>query len=126
MCGCMAASSWRFTGLDAVGQETHRMLDVTTLGSGPTVVFVHGSVVGATHETPEELEGELLHGTRLLMNERPPWDGDPPLDALVAAPFPKLVISGGHSAVFEKVCDVVAERIHGERAVIRGRGHTIP
>jgi pimeloyl-ACP methyl ester carboxylesterase len=82
--------------------------------------------VGSTHETPEDLSGELLRGVRLLMRERPPWEADPPLDALCTAAFPKLVISGGHSAVFEAVCDTVATRIQARRAVVRGRGHTIP
>jgi pimeloyl-ACP methyl ester carboxylesterase len=82
--------------------------------------------VGSTHETPGQLTGELLSGVRLLMRERPPWEADPPLDALGMAAFPKLVISGGHSPVFEAVCDAVAERIRGTRAVISGRGHTIP
>jgi pimeloyl-ACP methyl ester carboxylesterase len=82
--------------------------------------------VGSTHETPSELAGELLEGARLLMRERPPWEADPPLELLGHAPFPKLVISGGHSAVFETVCDAVAGRLRAERAVISGRGHTIP
>lgn len=82
--------------------------------------------VGSTHETPDELAGELLHGARLLMRERPPWEADPPLDALSAAGFPKLVISGGHSAVFEAVCDVISTRLDAERSVVQGRGHTIP
>ena len=82
--------------------------------------------VGSTHETPERLEGELLAGVRLLMAERPPWEADPPLDELRASPFPKLVISGGHSPVFEAVCDAVAERLGARREVIGGRGHTIP
>ena len=82
--------------------------------------------VGSTHDTPAELAGELLHGTRLLMRERPPWESDPPLEALGAATFPKLVISGGHSPVFEVVCDTVATRLRAARAVIPGRGHTIP
>jgi pimeloyl-ACP methyl ester carboxylesterase len=82
--------------------------------------------VGSTHETPEELSGELLSGVRLLMRERPPWEADPPLDALRTAAFPKLVISGGHSLVFDAVCDAVAARIQATRAVISGRGHTIP
>jgi len=82
--------------------------------------------VGSTHETPEDLSGELLRGVRLLMRERPPWEADPPLDALCTAAFPKLVISGGHSAVFEAVCDTVATRMQARRAVVRGRGHTIP
>ena len=82
--------------------------------------------VGSTHETPGELEGELLAGARHLMRERPPWEGDPPLEALARAPFPKLVISGGHSPVFERVCDAVAGRLHAQRALVKGRGHTIP
>ncbi|MGO8904315.1 MAG: alpha/beta fold hydrolase [Solirubrobacteraceae bacterium] len=81
---------------------------------------------GSTNETPKELTGELLHGVRLLMRERPPWEADPPLDALSATGFPKLVISGGHSPVFEAVCDVIATRLHAERATIPGRAHTIP
>jgi pimeloyl-ACP methyl ester carboxylesterase len=82
--------------------------------------------VGSTHQTPPELSDELLDGARLLMRERPPWEADPPLGALRTAPFAKLVISGGHSHVFEAVCDAVAERIGAQRAVIPGRGHTIP
>lgn len=81
---------------------------------------------GSTNETPEELTGELLQGVRLLMCERPPWEADPPLDALSATGFPKLVVSGGHSPVFEAVCDVIATRLHAERATISGRAHTIP
>jgi pimeloyl-ACP methyl ester carboxylesterase len=82
--------------------------------------------VGSTHRTPGRLTGELLDGVGLLMRERPPWEADPPLEPLGAAPFPKLVISGGHSAVFEAVCDVLATSVHAQRAVIAGRGHTIP
>jgi pimeloyl-ACP methyl ester carboxylesterase len=82
--------------------------------------------VGSTHATPAELSGELLDGARLLMRERPPWEADPPFEALRTAAFPKLVISGGHSPVFEAVCDVVATRIGAQRVVIAGRAHTIP
>jgi len=82
--------------------------------------------VGSTHETPGELDGELLAGAQLLMRERPPWEADPPLQELRDASFAKLVISGGHSPVFEAICDVVAERIGARRVQILGRGHTIP
>jgi pimeloyl-ACP methyl ester carboxylesterase len=82
--------------------------------------------VGSSHDTPAELTGELLHGAHLLMRERPPWEAEPPLEALRAATFPKLVISGGHSPVFDAVCNVVASRMRADRAVISGRGHTIP
>jgi pimeloyl-ACP methyl ester carboxylesterase len=82
--------------------------------------------VGSARRTPEKLEGELLQGVRLLMSERPPWEADPPLSLLRATAFPKLVISGGHSPVFEAVCDAVADGLHARRTVIAGRGHTIP
>jgi pimeloyl-ACP methyl ester carboxylesterase len=82
--------------------------------------------VGSTNETPDELEGELLAGARLLARERPPWESEPPLEALRSAGFPKLVISGGHSPVFEAVCDAVANGIGARREVIDGRKHTIP
>jgi pimeloyl-ACP methyl ester carboxylesterase len=82
--------------------------------------------VGSAHETPAQLEGELLEGVRMLMRERPPWEADPPLDLLRTTAFPKLVISGGHSPVFEAVCDAVADRLQAQRTVISGRGHSIP
>ena len=82
--------------------------------------------VGSTNETPEQLSGELLEGARLLMRERPPWEAEPQLDALAGERFPKLVISGGHSAVFEAICDVLAQRLGAQRGLVSGRGHTIP
>jgi O-acetyl-ADP-ribose deacetylase (regulator of RNase III)/pimeloyl-ACP methyl ester carboxylesterase len=82
--------------------------------------------VGSTHATPAHLSGELLEGARLLMRERPPWESDPPLEVLSGEAFPKLVISGAHSPVFEAVCDAAAARLQAQRAVIAGRGHTIP
>jgi pimeloyl-ACP methyl ester carboxylesterase len=84
------------------------------------------SGVGSSHTTPDELQGDLLEGAKLLMRERPPLEIEPPLNELARAPFRKLVISGGHSEVFEAVCDRIAERIGAERAVIPGRGHSIP
>jgi pimeloyl-ACP methyl ester carboxylesterase len=89
-------------------------------------VLLFRSGLHSAHETPDELPDWLERGARHAMEERPPWEADVPLDVLAAAKFPTLVISGDHSPAFEAVCDVLAERIGGERAVIRGRGHTIP
>jgi pimeloyl-ACP methyl ester carboxylesterase len=80
----------------------------------------------SAHETPAELPDWLERGARHVMAERPPWEADPPLDELAAAPFPKLVVSGNHSPAFERMCDVLAHRLGAERVVIEGRGHTIP
>ena len=82
--------------------------------------------MGSTNETPAALTGELLAGAQLLVRERPAWEADPPFGILREADFPKLVISGGHSPVFEAVCDAVASRLGARRAVIEGRRHTIP
>src|SRR4051794_9172289 len=88
------------------------------------VLFRSG--VHSAHETPAELPDWLERGARLVITERPPWEAEIPFAALDAAPFPKLVISGGHSPAFEAVCDVIAQRVGAQREVIAGRGHTIP
>jgi pimeloyl-ACP methyl ester carboxylesterase len=82
--------------------------------------------VHSAHETPDELLDWLAHGARLAARERPPWEAEVPCAELAKASFPKLVISGGHSPVFEAVCDILAARIGAERSVVTGRGHTIP
>jgi pimeloyl-ACP methyl ester carboxylesterase len=81
---------------------------------------------GSSHTTPGELPEELARGVERLKAERPSWEADIPLDRLASAGFPTLVISGGHSPAFEAVCDSLAGALSAERAVIPGRGHTIP
>ena len=81
---------------------------------------------GSSFGTPQELPDELLQGVELLKRERPPWEADIPLERLTAAGIPVQVLSGGHSPAFEAVCDALAAGLSADRAVIRGRGHTIP
>jgi len=76
--------------------------------------------------TPDELPDWLERGARHAMTERPAWEVEPPSAALAAAPFPKLVLSGDHSPVFEAVCDALAQAIGAERASVPGRGHSVP
>jgi pimeloyl-ACP methyl ester carboxylesterase len=80
----------------------------------------------SAHETPDDLPDWLERGARHVMHERPPWEAELPLDALAAAPFAKLVISGDHSPAFETMCDVIAQRIGARRELVTGRAHTIP
>jgi pimeloyl-ACP methyl ester carboxylesterase len=87
-------------------------------------VFRFGA--NSARETPDELPESLRRGAELAMRERPPWEGEVPLDRLAAAGFPALVVSGGHSPVFEAVCDRLAEALGAERATIEGRGHSVP
>jgi pimeloyl-ACP methyl ester carboxylesterase len=91
-----------------------------------TFLQLFRSGAGSAYTTPQELPGELQRGVELLKAERPSWEADVPLERLASAGFPVLVISGGHSPAFEAVCDSLAEALSAERAVIPGRGHTVP
>lgn len=79
--------------------------------------------VGSAFDPPSPLPPELEQGARALIAERGPWEAEIPLDALAAAPFPKLVVSGGHHAAFDAVCDVLVERLDAEHRVLPGFGH---
>jgi pimeloyl-ACP methyl ester carboxylesterase len=107
----------------ADGRELYRDPDSIPDGA---FLGLFRSGVGSVRATPGELPPELRHGVALLKRERPPWDAQPPVDVLAEAGFPKLVISGGHSAAFEAVCDALAARIGAERAEVSGRAHSIP
>ena len=74
---------------------------------------------------PGEFNAGLLQGARTLMVERLPSEAEIPLDALARAPFPKLVVTGGHDAAFEAIGDVLERRLQAERAVIPGAGHSV-
>jgi pimeloyl-ACP methyl ester carboxylesterase len=81
------------------------------------------------------LAPDKVAAIRTSMHQRMPWEAEVPIDMLAAAPFPKLVISGGWNtaspatratagAGLRAVCDVLAERIGAERAVIPGGFHS--
>ena len=85
------------------------------VGDGPTddpEAFLRGFLdhVGSDYVPPSPLPPQLEQGARTLIVERGPWEAEIPLDALAAAPFPNLVVSGGHHAAFDAVCDVLVER----------------
>ena len=75
---------------------------------------------------PGELSPELEQGARAAMAERPPNEAQIPLAVLRSMPYPKLVISGGHNAAFDVVCDVLERELDAERAVVAGAGHSLP
>ncbi len=83
-------------------------------------------LVGSSMRVPDPLPPELEGGARAAIAERWPSEAVIPLTELAAAPFPKLVVSGAHSAAFDAVCDVLERELHAERAVISGAGHRVP
>jgi len=90
--------------------------------------FLRGflALVGITPDFPSPLPRWLERGARLLPDERRPWEAEIPLAELDAAPFPKLVVSGGHHPAFDAVCDALATGLTAEVATISGVGHIIP
>ena len=74
---------------------------------------------------PPEMLAAALPATPVCRRGRPTWEADLPLAPLAVARFPKLVVSGGHSAAFEAICDDLAERIGASRAVVEGAGHEV-
>ena len=74
---------------------------------------------------PDALAPELIAAAVRLVpvfrRGRPLWEGELPLAELASAAFPKLVVSGGHSAGFDAICDDLAARIGASRTVVRRR-----
>jgi pimeloyl-ACP methyl ester carboxylesterase len=82
--------------------------------------------LGAARSATQPLTPELAHNVPLLRRERAPWDARPDFDALRAAPFETLVISGGHDPAFDAVCDTLAQLTGATRAAAAGAGHAVP
>jgi pimeloyl-ACP methyl ester carboxylesterase len=83
-------------------------------------------LVGSALRVPDPLPPSLAQGARAALAERPPHEAEIPLEELAAKPFPKLVVSGGHSPAFDAVVDVLERRLGAQRAVVSGAGHSIP
>ena len=83
------------------------------------------AAVGSALDPPSPLPPELEQGARALAVERGPWEADIPLEALAAAPFPKLVVSGAHHPAFDAICDALERELDAERVVLTGYGHTV-
>jgi pimeloyl-ACP methyl ester carboxylesterase len=81
------------------------------------------AMIGSEYVPPHPLPPAIEQGARLLVAERGPWEAEIPLEALAAARFPVLAVSGGRIPAFEAVCDVLAQRLAAERVVLPGHGH---
>ncbi len=82
---------------------------------------------------PKFTEKEL-RGIRATMTERPPWEATIPIDKLVSASFPKLIVSGDWGnvppmakktggAALHAVCDVLEDRLTARREVFQNTAH---
>jgi len=82
-------------------------------------------LVGSATKLPDPLPPEIEAGARAALVERPPWEAEIRFAELSAAKYPKLVVSGAHSAAFDAVCDVLEERLGARRAILPGAGHSV-
>ena len=83
-------------------------------------------VAGVFVPVEEPLPAVLETGIRQLAGARPPDEATPPWDVLRAARLRVLAVSGGHLPANEIICDTIAERVDGSRAVCPGAGHLVP
>jgi pimeloyl-ACP methyl ester carboxylesterase len=74
---------------------------------------------------PPEMLALAVPLVPLLRRGRPFYDAEVPLGELAAAPFPKLVVSGGHHEGFDQMCVSLARRIGAKHVVVQGAGHEI-
>jgi len=114
--------------------DTERTIDahkelLARHGDDPQAFLAHftANLGGDPTGVPNPLPPVLLQHVQLLMHERPPWEAVIPTEALSGAPFPKLVVSGGHSQLQERMADALAEAIrpNADRVVIEGAGHIV-
>ncbi|CCG02353.1 alpha/beta fold hydrolase [Blastococcus saxobsidens] len=95
-------------------------------GDADLETFVDGflKVLGVSMQLPSPLPPPLAEAVGNLKTERP-WETGVPLEKLAAAPFPKLVVTGGGTPGFEDVADVLAEKLPGKRVLFDGSPHAV-
>ena len=108
----------------ALVDEVRRMWD-QDIPDEPWVTGFLRAVGSDPDQFPPDFLAAALPLVPVVRRARPGWYPDLPLEELAAAPFPKLVVSGGHSIGFDAICDDLAERIGASRAVVAGAGHEI-
>jgi pimeloyl-ACP methyl ester carboxylesterase len=77
------------------------------------------------NDLPPEVRAVLVALTPVCRRGRRFWESEVPFAKLASGEFPKLVVSGAHSAGFDAICDDLAERIGAARRVVEGAGHEI-
>jgi hypothetical protein len=82
-------------------------------------------LAGRRVDLPDVLPADMLQGAHALIVQRGPWEAQPSFSKIMQPELRALVVSGGWSTVFERVCDVDAERLGAARSVYQGAGHNV-
>jgi pimeloyl-ACP methyl ester carboxylesterase len=101
-------------------------IDLWTNGPRDPEAFLRAflDAVGSAWQPPSPLPPDVERGARILMAERGPWEAEIPLEQLRVLALPTLVVSGGHHAAFDAICDSLERELRAERVVVRGAGHS--
>jgi pimeloyl-ACP methyl ester carboxylesterase len=78
------------------------------------------AMAGIRNEVPDPLPSAMLKSAQSFRTLRGPWEAEIPTTVLNAAPYPKLVVTGGTVEAFEAIGDALAGGISAERIVIAG------
>ncbi len=109
--------------VDAVARRLEHLY-ATMRSAGPEAFdAAFNAAYGFLLSEPAAMDEPTKKNVRAMMAERLPGEAKIPLAPLAAAPFPKLVISGGWSEAFDAICEVLAREMRAERAVFPGTGH---
>jgi pimeloyl-ACP methyl ester carboxylesterase len=84
------------------------------------------AVGGDASRLPTPIPPPLVRAAGVQLHGRWPWEAEIPVDDLARTSFPKLVISGGHSEMFDAVCDNLEHTLGAARAICPGAGHSVP
>ncbi|MDQ6854536.1 MAG: alpha/beta hydrolase [Actinomycetota bacterium] len=84
------------------------------------------AVGGDPSRLPSPLPPPFVKAAAVQQHGRWPWEAEIPVEDLSLSGFPKLVVSGAHSPIFDAVCDVLEARLPARREVLPGAGHSIP
>jgi pimeloyl-ACP methyl ester carboxylesterase len=68
---------------------------------------------------------QIANQLRLLRSSRPAWSAEVDVAGLRGSAIPSLVVSGGHSPVFEAAADDVATSLGAARRVLPAAGHFV-
>lgn len=111
----------------AVRDYARGMRELWERGPADPTGFLHAFIayVGSAVTPPDPLPPALLQNAHMLRHERLTDEARIPVTVLREATFPKLVVSGGHSRVFDAVCDVLERELEAQRAVVPGAGHSV-
>ncbi len=77
-------------------------------------------MAGIPAVVPDPLPPGMLKSAANFRSLRGPWEAEIPVAQLNAAPYPRLVVTGGKVEAFEAIGDALAGAITAERTVIAG------